>query len=44
LNALRDDQHLARGLNVHRGHLTSAPVAKSLGIPCVETSLLLEDK
>lgn len=30
--ALRKDRHLANGLNVHRGQLTSEPVARALGI------------
>ncbi len=31
LNALRRDRHLLAGLNVHRGHVTNAPVAQALG-------------
>lgn len=29
--AMRADEHLAAGLNVHAGHLTNAPVAEALG-------------
>ena len=29
-----EDPHLRPGLNVHRGGLTSRPVAESLGLPC----------
>ena len=32
--AVLDDPHLRAGLNVHRGRLTSRPVAESLGLPC----------
>jgi alanine dehydrogenase len=31
LNALRDDAHLANGLNVHAGHITHPAVAAALG-------------
>lgn len=31
--ALREDPHLANGLNVHAGELTNAPVAQALGAP-----------
>jgi alanine dehydrogenase len=31
--ALADNEHLARGLNVHKGDLTYAAVSESLGIP-----------
>ena len=34
--ALLDDEHLRRGLNVHRGHVTCAPVAAALGCDFVE--------
>jgi alanine dehydrogenase len=34
LRALLDDEHLRAGLNVHRGEVTHAAVAKSLGLPC----------
>jgi len=33
--ALRDDPHLAAGLNVHRGAITHAAVASALGVPVV---------
>lgn len=32
LNALRDDAHLASGLNVHAGHITHEAVAAALGV------------
>lgn len=32
--AVLEDPHLRAGLNVHRGRLTSRPVAESLGLPC----------
>jgi alanine dehydrogenase len=35
LDAMRADAHLRNGLNVHRGQLTSKPVADSLGLPFV---------
>jgi alanine dehydrogenase len=31
--ALANDEHLRRGLNIHRGHVTCEPVAKALGLP-----------
>ena len=31
--ALRDDPHLANGLNVHDGQITCAPVGEALGLP-----------
>jgi alanine dehydrogenase len=34
--ALRDDPHLAAGLNVDRGTITNAPVAAALGLPFSE--------
>ena len=33
LKALRDDPHLARGLNVHRGGIVHPAVAEALGMP-----------
>ncbi len=33
--ALMEDEHLRRGLNVHRGHITHEAVAQSLGASCV---------
>jgi alanine dehydrogenase len=33
LGALREDPHLAAGLNVHRGAITHAAVAEALGLP-----------
>jgi alanine dehydrogenase len=35
LDAIRADQHLAHGLNVHRGRLTSRAVGESLNLPYV---------
>jgi alanine dehydrogenase len=32
LNVLRDDAHLANGLNVHAGHITHEAVAAALGV------------
>ena len=32
--AVLEDPHLRAGLDVHRGRLTSRPVAESLGLPC----------
>jgi alanine dehydrogenase len=39
--ALVEDVHLRRGLNIHRGRITCAPVAEALGLPAVtaETAL-----
>ena len=31
--AVQDDPHLANGVNIHRGQITCAPVAKALGLP-----------
>ena len=36
LDALRDDEHLRNGLNVHRGMVTYKPVADALQLPMVE--------
>jgi alanine dehydrogenase len=33
--ACTEDRHLLAGLNVHAGHLTSAPVGKALGLPVI---------
>jgi alanine dehydrogenase len=33
--ALADDLHLRRGLNVHRGRITCAPVAQAQGLTAV---------
>jgi len=35
LQALRDDEHLRNGLNVHAGHITFDAVAQALGEPCL---------
>jgi alanine dehydrogenase len=35
--AVLENPHLRAGLNVHRGRLTSKPVAESLGLPCSPT-------
>ena len=42
--ALRDDAHLANGLNIARGHVTHRAVAEALGLPCtpVEAAILAE--
>jgi alanine dehydrogenase len=34
LKAVRQDPHLAAGLNVHRGRITNKAVADSLGLSC----------
>lgn len=39
--ALASDQHLAAGLNVHRGMLTNRAVAKSLGMPFTDVASAL---
>jgi alanine dehydrogenase len=39
--ALADDLHLRRGLNVHRGRITCAPVAQALGLPAVSAEVAL---
>jgi len=39
--ALKDDSHLADGLNVHAGHLTSYPVGEALGIDVLSVKLAL---
>jgi alanine dehydrogenase len=39
--ALQDDPHLRRGLNVHRGQLTHPAVAQSLGLPWVPAEIAL---
>ncbi len=41
LDALRADQHLRAGLNVHAGQVTCEPVAQALGLPFVEASTAL---
>ena len=38
--AVLEDPHLRAGLNVHRGRLTSRPVAESLGLPCSPVDLV----
>ncbi len=42
--ALRDDAHLANGLNIARGHVTHRAVAEALGLPylAVEAAILAE--
>jgi alanine dehydrogenase len=42
--ALRDDAHLANGLNIARGHVTHRAVAEALGLPytSVEAAILAE--
>jgi alanine dehydrogenase len=42
--ALRDDAHLANGLNIARGHVTHRAVADALGLPCApeEAAILAE--
>jgi alanine dehydrogenase len=35
LKAVRQDPHLAAGLNVHRGRITNKAVAESLGLSCL---------
>jgi len=40
--ALRDDPHLGRGLNVARGHVTHPAVAQALGLPCVPLEQLAD--
>jgi alanine dehydrogenase len=42
--ALRDDAHLANGLNIARGHVTHRAVAEALGLPYtpVEAAILAE--
>jgi len=39
--ALREDPHLRRGLNVARGQVTHPAVAQALGLPCVPADQLL---
>lgn len=39
--ALVDDLHLRRGLNIHRGRVTCAPVAQALGLPAVTAEAAL---
>ena len=39
--AMRDDAHLAAGLNVANGHVTCAPVARAQGIALVSVASLL---
>ena len=39
--ALADDVHLRRGLNVHRGRITCAPVAQALGLPGISAEAAL---
>jgi alanine dehydrogenase len=36
--ALRDDQHLRNGLNVHDGHVTCLPVAAAHGLPYTDAA------
>jgi alanine dehydrogenase len=42
--ALRDDPHLANGLNIARGHVTHRAVAEALGLPytALEAAILAE--
>lgn len=39
--ALADDPHLRRGLSVHRGRITCAPVAQAQGLPAVSAESVL---
>ena len=39
--ALVNDVHLRRGLNIHRGKVTCAPVARALGLPEVTAEAAL---
>jgi alanine dehydrogenase len=39
--AMVDDVHLRRGLNVHRGRITCEPVAQALGLPFVSAEAAL---
>jgi alanine dehydrogenase len=39
--ALVDDVHLRRGLNIHRGRVTCAPVAQALKLPMVTAEAAL---
>ena len=39
--ALVDDVHLRRGLNVHRGRVTCAPVAEALQLPAISPEAAL---
>jgi alanine dehydrogenase len=40
-SALRADEALALGLNVHAGQLTNASVGEALGLPSVEVASVL---
>jgi len=42
LQALRDDPHLAAGLNVHAGQITCAGVAEAFGLPLIPMENILE--
>ena len=39
--AMVDDPHLRRGLNIHRGRVTCAPVAQALGLPAIAAEAAL---
>ena len=39
--ALRRDEHLLQGMNVHRGAITNKPVADALGLSYVDPSSVL---
>ena len=39
--ALAADEHLRRGLNIHRGRVTCEPVARALGLPFVSAEAAL---
>ena len=39
--AMVDDLHLRRGLNIHRGRVTCEPVAKALNLPFVSPESVL---
>ena len=41
MQALRDDEHLRHGLNVHAGAITQRAVAAALGVACVDTETAL---
>jgi alanine dehydrogenase len=42
LKAIVDDPHLRNGLNVHKGRVTSRPVAEALGYEVAEPQSVLK--
>jgi len=36
IKAAADNRAILSGINTHRGHITHAPVARSIGLPCKE--------